>query len=329
MTAFSAPLALFLAVIFGVSSLGKLRSSDRGRAGFDALRIPVTRPDTAALALIIIEGAVAIALVVTVGWLFVAAAGAAVVLTVGLLIAVVRAHRLGATDECGCFGDWLPAAIGPRLIARNVALVTVAVVLFLAAFFMEAMVGFPLGVPQIFASTPAMVFTLGSLVAVSLVALAVWSIARASTDASGAPPIARGGGAVVVPATYEVIDVLAPGTRARLLLFVSPGCHACATALTHLSHVERHVATWADVYVVQRLVNGPVVACSDHVIPETARYVLDVGGSLATSLEVGIARPVAALIGSDGVQAGPIALGSDEVAQLIDSIVALADAPTA
>lgn len=329
MTSFYVPLTLFLAVIFGVSAIGKLRTSDHGRAGFDALKIRVAHPDTAALGLIIAEAAVAIALVSTDGWPFVATSAAALVLTVGLLIAVVRAHRLGATDDCGCFGDWLPAAIGPRLIARNVVLVVIAAAVFLSAFVYQGLMGAPLGVPHSLASSSAALTEFGAMVAVVLIALATWATARASSDASGADPLSRGDGAVLLPARGEVIDVLAPAMRARLLLFVSPGCHACATALTRLRDVQVEVAAWTDVYVVQRVVHGTVATGSDHALPETAQFALDVGGSLASALGVGIARPVAALIGADGTQAGPLALGSDETAQLINSIVALADAPTA
>ncbi len=329
MIAFSVPLALFLAAVFAVSAIGKLRSSDRGRAGFDALQIRVANPNAAAAALIIVEAIVAISLIVTTGWLFVAASGASLLLTVALLAVVVRAHRLGVNDDCGCFGDWLPAAIGPRLITRNVVLVVIAAALLLSAFLTQSVMGVPPGVPEAFAAGPGSVGVLGALIALLLIALATWSTARASADASVASALTHGVGAVVIPSSGQIVDVLAPSTRARLLLFVSPGCHACATVLTHLHQVEAQIAPFTDVYVIQKVIHGALAIAPDHTLPERVQFALDVGGSLGAVLDVGIARPVVALIGSDGTQAGPLALGSDEAILLIDSIVALAETPSA
>lgn len=157
--------------------------------------------------------------------------------------------------------------------------------------------------------------------------MATWSIARASVGASGSAPIVHGVGAVVVPGSGQVVDVLAPGTRARLILFVSPGCHACATVLARLTEVQTEVDALADVYVVQRVVHGPMRASVDLAVPESAHLALDVGGSLGASLALGVGRPVAALIGADGTQAGPLALGGTESGALIDSIVSLVETP--
>lgn len=328
MAAFSVPLVLFLAAVLGASAVGKLLSSDRGRAGFDALEIRVANPNAAAAALIVTETAVALGLVFTTGWFFVVASGAAAVLTAALLLVVVRAYRLGSRDDCGCFGDWLPAAIGPRLIARNVVLVVMSTAVFVATLIEWVLLGLPVGVPEAFAAGPGSVAALGALIALLLIALATWATARAAADATASAPIAHGGGAVVVPATAEVIDLLAPGTRARLVVFVSPGCHACTIALARLREAQAEVAELVDVYIVQRVIHGSITATSDHVLPEKARYAIDVGGSLGAALELGVARPVAALISAEGTQAGPLAIGSEETTALINSIVSLADVPT-
>ncbi|MFJ2550873.1 MauE/DoxX family redox-associated membrane protein [Microbacterium sp. NPDC087591] len=330
MSAFLLPAAVFLAVVFAMSAIGKLRAPDRGRAAFDALRIPVARPEAASTALILLEALVAVSLVVTTGWLFVAAAGAALLLTTGLLIVVIRAYRLGATDDCGCFGEWLPAAIGPRLIFRNAVLAALAFLLFTPALLFLAITGRSTGVPLLLGSGSAANGSFGALAAAILIALGVWSIARA-TSAAPVPSasIARGTGAVLVPATSEIVDILAPGARARLVLFVSAGCHACATALDTLIHAQDAVGSLVEIYVVQRASSGPTTTAPTHALPSAAHFALDIGGSLGGALELGAARPVAALIGTDGAQAGPLARGSDEIAQLIDSIVAVTDEATA
>ena len=330
MHAFVIPLTVFLAVVFAMSALGKLRSADRGRASFAALQIPVRHPDAAAAALIVAEAVVAIGLVSTWGWLFVAFAGAALVLTAGLLIVVVRAHRRGVTDDCGCFGDWLPAAIGPRLIVRNVMLTVAAAGVLVPALLLQVLFGVPLGLPLALSSPLSALPTLAALSAAALIAVTTWSLVRASTAApAAASPAERGAGAVVVSETGEIVDLLAAGTRARLLLFVSPGCHACETSLRGLREAEDHLSGLVDVFVIQRAASGAADTASAHAIPRTARFALDVGGSLSASLGTGRATPVAALIGTDGLQAGPLAIGSDETAVLIDSIRALATAPPA
>lgn len=330
MSAFLLPSAVFLAAVFTVSAIGKLRAADRGASAFDALRIPVARTEAASTTLIVLEALVAIALIATTGWLFVAASGAALLLTCGLLIAVIRAHRLGATEDCGCFGEWIPTAVGHRLIFRNAVLAVVAFLLFVPALLLLNLTGRSTGVPLLLGSESAANGSFGALAAATLIALGVWSTARAS---STAPPVTssvtRGDGAVLVPATSELVDVLAPGSNARLLVFVSAGCHACATALDTLSHAQDTLDSLVEIYVIQRASSGSTTAPPPHELPATAHFALDIGGSLGAALELGHARPVAALIGTDGLQAGPLALGSEEIAQLVGSIVAVADEATA
>lgn len=330
MSAFVIPLAAFLAGVFAVSAVGKLRSADRGRAAFDALQLPVRHPDAAAIGIIVVELVVAIGLLTTSGWVFVAAATAAVLLTGGLLLVVTRAHRLGVTDDCGCFGDWLPSAIGPRLITRNAILLAAALGVLIPTFWVQAVAGVPMGVPVAVTALDSAAVVIGATAAAAMIGLAVWSIVRSAVGApaTAAAP-ARGVGAVLLPDRAEIVDVLAPGVRARLVFFVSPGCHACETALAALQVAEDDVSALVDVYVVQRAVSGAADVESTHPLPRTARFALDVGGSLASHLGTGPGTPVAALIGTDGTQAGPLAIGSDEVVQLLDSILALAETPSA
>ncbi|WP_435743080.1 MauE/DoxX family redox-associated membrane protein [Microbacterium sp. PMB16] len=326
MSSFVVPLALFLAGVLAVSAIGKLRSADHGRAAFDALQLPVRHPDAAAIALIIAEALVAIGLLTTSGWLFVASAGAAVVLTTGLLVVVIRAHRLGATDDCGCFGEWLPAAIGPRLITRNVVLSIAALAVLIPALGVQALVGAPMGLPIALASLPSALTALGAAAAAALIALATWSIFRsagAGEDPAGSTR--HRSGVILVPAADGFVDLFAPTMRARLVVFVTAGCHACETALAGLIAADDRLSSLVDVYVVQRVFSGSADVRSSHALPRSAVFALDVGGSLVATLEAGPATPVAALIGADGAQAGPLARGADEVVLLTDSILALAD----
>jgi len=328
MSVFLVPVAVFLAAVFAVSALGKLRAADRGRAAFTALRIPARHATAAATGLIGVEAIVAVGLITTTGIAFVGFATAALVLSAALLVAVVRAHRLGAAEDCGCFGDWLPAAIGPRLIARNVILTVISGCLLAVTLFGVA-ASVPVGVPSALVSTTSILTTLGAVGSGLLITVGVWSLVRASnpeTSTSGSPT--RGSGAVLRVDTAEIIDVLAPSARARLLVFVAPGCHACAAALESLRGAETPLGAVVDIYVIQRVAHGSATAQWTHDLPASARFVLDVGGSVGATLEIGPATPVAALIGTDGRQTGPLAVGSDEIDMLIDSIRALVDIPS-
>ncbi|WP_183152077.1 hypothetical protein [Microbacterium sp. Se63.02b] len=209
---------------------------------------------------------------------------------------------------------------------RNAVLTVVIALSTLAAALAALGSSLPVGIPAVAGSATAAPVAIGAVGSGLLIATAVWSIVRASGIAAAeTDQIPRGAGAVLLPGTAEVVDVLAPGARARLLLFVSPGCHACATAIASLDTAEEQLAPFVDVYVIQRLTAGMVDTGSSHSIPASARFALDIGGSLDSALEVGRVAPVGALIGTNGSQAGPLARGSDDVAVLIDSIRALAD----
>lgn len=324
MSAFLVPSAVFLAAVFAASAIGKLRAPDRGRAAFEALRIPVSHVETAATAVIVLEALLAVALVMTTGWFFIIATGGALLLTSALLIIVIRAYRLGATDDCGCFGDWLPSAIGPKLIVRNAVLTALSFLLFVPALVFISITTRATGVPLVLGSGAAANGSFGALAASALIAAAVWSMARATpTVPPLLPTLALGDGAVVVTATSEIVDVLAPGPRARLLLFVSPGCHACATAIDGIARAEAPLSGLVDIYVVQRASRGSASVTSGHPLPSSASFALDIGGSLGNALNIGIPRPVATLIGTDGAQAGPLAVGSHEVGLLVSSLTSL------
>lgn len=327
MYAFLVPVTMMLVVVFAASAFGKLRSADRGAATFAALRIAVPNPRRAAGILVLVEVLVAVGLLVSTGPVFVASAAAVTVLTAGMLVAVVRAHRLGVTDDCGCFGEWMPSAIGPRLIVRNVLLLVSATLVLLSAGAVWALSGVPVGLVRAFGSAAGTWQAASALIATGLVAAIAWTVARSSAPGAG-DPAPRGSGAVVLAETRRIVDLLAPGPRARLIVFVAPGCHACRSALSALESAGDRLTGLVDVYVAQRATEGTVEVIPSDPLPVGARYVIDVGGSLAASLAIGAGTPVAALIGTDGRQAGPLAVGSDEVARVVDSILVVAEAPT-
>lgn len=328
MYAFLAPMTLFLAVVLAVSAIGKWRSPDRGAATFTALRLPVRDGKAAAVALILTEAVVALGLLLTAGWVFVAVAVAAVALTAGMLVVVVRAHRQGATDDCGCFGEWMPAEIGGRLVVRNVLLTVCATALLLAAAGVLIAGGVTPGLVSALSSLDSAVSAVAGVLAALLIAGTTWSTVHAGRR-SHPTSVPRGAGAVLLPASSQVIDLLAPSTRARLVVFVKPRCPACETAVASLRASDMALRSVVDVYAVERSLRGTVSPEPAHELPHGIYHAVDIGGSLGALLGVDAATPVAALIGTDGRQAGPLAIGSEETAELVNSIVALASSPSA
>ncbi len=329
MSALLVPLTVFMAAVFAASAIGKLASPDRGRQAFAALRLSVPYPRAAAIALIVVEALLAAGLLVTTGWFFVAFSLAGFVMTATLLAVVIRAHGLGVTDDCGCFGSWLPAAVGPRLVTRNAMLAVVALVVLVASSWMLGTGHASIGLPAIFTSQPLTASAVGALSAAVLVSAASWSIYASSNGDARLPSDPHlGSGAVVIPGNAEVRDLFAPGPRARLLVFVSPGCNACHDALERLSHAQDRLTSILDIYVLQKATSGPLSPLIAHTLPDSAHYALDLGGAVRAALNLGRGTPVAALISTDGQQAGPAALGSEEISLLISSIVSATE-PTA
>lgn len=332
----SAILALGLAAVFAVSGVAKLRTLADAAATLDALRLPAPAPRALVGALAVGELSLAIGLLLPPPLLLIAAIGT-VALCAVFLIVVVRAHRLGSTDSCGCFGTADETPIGTALVVRNSVLLTVAVLL------LGLVAAGARGVPAVAAAASADATTaLPLLAAAALVALAV-VIVRAHTPAAVAPAPSAPGLTEAAPdgdtaastptmptsmhlyelSTKRMVDYRARAFgRAQLLVFIKPGCGSC-TATT--SYLDEH----AD--ALGRVVDVTVAAASDTLdeldgmlgaAPQLTA--LDLASRTGASLGVGNRRPLAALIATDGSIVEPLALDAGEIAELIDVLVAAA-----
>lgn len=333
MNAFIPPLALVLAALFAASAIGKLVSPNRGASAFEALRIPVRAPRPAGLALIALELMTAIALVTTSGWWLASSAALALALSVGLFIAVLRAQRLGSDDDCGCFGEWMPARIGPRLIARNAGIVVVSILLVAAVF--ASVNATPIGVPAAVISAFSGDLTpVWAVAASALVAVLVWLVMRASSPGgdSGADDTGQTSytpmGRVLRLDDDTVVTMLVPATRARLAVFLTPGCGACVAVQEMLHEQGATLSRVVDVYAVYSARSGDLGPLREIDLPASVHRAVDLGDSLAETLEVGRGRPAAALISTAGDPVGPPAFGSSEISELVGSLVAVANGAT-
>lgn len=333
MNSLIAPLAIALTLVFAASAIGKLVSPDRGASAFEALRIPVRAPRAAGLALIALELVTAVALVTTSGWWLAASATLALTLAAGLLITVMRAHRLGSDDDCGCFGEWMPARIGPLLIARNAGILVVSIVLGAAAF--ASVNATPIGVPAaVIRGFSGDLTPVWAVTASVLVALLVWLVMRASASRgdSGADHTGQTSytpmGRVLRLDDDTVVAMLVPATRARLAVFLTPGCGACVAVQEMLHEQGATLSRVVDVYAVYSARSGDLGPLRDIDLPASVHRAVDLGDSLAETLEVGRGRPAAALMSTAGDPVGPPAFGSSEISELVGNLVAVANGAT-
>lgn len=321
----SALLSLTLAAVFAASGVTKLRALPRSDETLNALRLPVIAPRTlvgllAGAELIIAIGVLFGRPVVAIG------AGLAALLSAAFLVVVARAHRLGSTDDCGCFGDAGHSRIGPRLIARNAVLLAISL-----AFFTLVTIGSGDGVPSLFTALAAgdagPVVTV--IVAAAVAALAVFTFSSPPADAAPvvpdrevAPAMAR---IAVLDRDGRVRDLtLHARAKAQLAVFVKPGCQACTGVLDYLDTFGDEVAPVATVTVIA----DAAAAASVTDLTTLAPYAeaIDVGGVVGEGLVGHRRRPIAALVATDGSIVEPVAEGRDQIIELIDVIRAAGSA---
>jgi uncharacterized membrane protein YphA (DoxX/SURF4 family) len=91
--------ALILAAIFAWAGIAKLGARRRTARTFRALQLP--SPDSLAIAVPVVELALAVGLVLAPGW----AAAGALALLAAFSVFLARAVRAGVDVGCGCFGS--------------------------------------------------------------------------------------------------------------------------------------------------------------------------------------------------------------------------------
>ena len=127
---YDAPLtvpAVLLALVLLVSGVAKLADLETAAQAFTSLRLPrfLVRWKIPTL-LPIGEVVLAIALIVTSGWLAVVVDVAAVLLFVAYLVVIVRALGFGEPVTCSCFGKLGLGSVDRFTAVRNVILVALA-----------------------------------------------------------------------------------------------------------------------------------------------------------------------------------------------------------
>lgn len=314
-------LGVVLALILGFSGSMKLKALERAEQSLHALRVQGwgIRPEALVGIVCSAELLCALGLLVTRGIWFVATGFAVWAITVFFLGVVVRAARLGSTQECGCFGDVLPSTIGRALALRNVALVFASSIV-LGAASVSLLTG---GAPSALSAFPESVGAIATGVVAFVCGVAVM------TKAASDPPMpptqnAQPGDeprAVVLAADGEAVDPVqrALSGRAQLLVFIRPTCSSCAEIVASLS--ARPLKN-VDPLLIETVGDGSTFYTDEggEAAPVRVRSYADLAGRLAHQLGIPSSRPAAVLVTTQGSLLHPIAEGRDQALALISAV---------
>lgn len=334
---------LVLAGVLAVAGAAKLADRAGTRAGLVAFGTPQRIARPVALALPLAELAVAALLVP--GSTAVAGLVGAVALLVLFTGAIALSLARGKAPECHCFGQLHSAPAGPKTLARNGALLALAI---------AGLAGSVVAEPE---STVAWV---GDLAGAELVALAValGAAVALAVGAAGFLTLMRSYGTVLVrldrleaaladagielavedgpraglgpgsPAPWFLAstpsgagvsrdDLLAPGLP-LLLLFTSPHCGPCAELLPDAAAWQRaHQGELTLAFASAGSVEAVGAEAAEF---ELAHVLVDEDGGVARSFEAS-GTPSAVLVTADATIASWVASGRGEIEALLEHAV--------
>lgn len=308
---FSLPV-LVVAAVFVLSAVGKLLALDTALATLRALRLSGPPPRTVIGAVAVVELAVAVGLLLGTGLVAVTAAGATVVLSVAFLAVGVRAQTRASTDECGCFGRLASTRVGPAMTARNTALTALAG-LGLVGTLVEPPLP-ALAVRLVLSPLPGVALLL-SAAAIAVVGATLRPGGGRAADPAHVPDAAlvTPNGGVVVPRQRALRG------RAQLLLFVRRGCTSCENLIDRMTWDRDVLETLVDVRLIVPVGDDMPLSAADEGLH------VDPSGEFARALHIPGARPVGVLLTTSGEVLQPIAVGGDETATLVGTVLAAAD----
>jgi uncharacterized membrane protein YphA (DoxX/SURF4 family) len=294
--------SLMLSAVLATAGVAKLRDRAGSRDAIAGFGVPASLTAPLALVVPIAELAAALALIVgpTRTW----GALGALVLIAGFSLAITRNLARGRTPECHCFGQLHSSPAGPRALARNAALLTLA----------------GLVASQADPVSTALVAAVGIAIGV-----AGWALSRRATPAGSNAEAA--GLTIGAPApsfelpskagsTVSLRSLLTRGAP-TLLLFSDPQCGPCQALAPDVAAWQRLYDEELTIAVVERRNGADADGGDDHgrrtVLLQSATEVSDSYRATGT--------PSAVLIGTDGRVASPVAGGADAIETLIGANV--------
>jgi thiol-disulfide isomerase/thioredoxin len=329
---------LLIAATFSVAGITKLADPQGTRQGIRDFGLPTWAIRSVGFAMPLAELAVAALLVPTSTTLW-GSSGAVILLLLFIGAISVNLAR-GRKPSCNCFGQVHSEPIGWSTLIRNCVLAAGASVVFL-----HGRNGVPLSVvawttalsnaesARIFIGTCALVIvvqawlTLYLLRQKRLLMLRLDALERSSQRTGVATPSAResSGLPIGTPApAFELqalyrgasltLDALLVEGRPTVLIFLDPDCGPCLMLLPDILRWDRELASSLTIALISR---GSEKANRAKIQEHWFKYVL-----LQKDREVSAAyrangTPDAVLIGIDGLIASFVAMGSQEIADLI------------
>ncbi len=303
--------AFVVITTFAVSGASKLLDRDSAPATLRALRIEHLPARATVVAVAAAEVLTAVGLLLGTGPLAAAAAVSALALSLVFLAVGLRAHARHSTDECGCFGRVASTRVGPWMTARNTALVIVSAIVAVGAFTMPAV--WPVAA-QVAAQPVASVALAVAALALAVIGASLRPAGRRSAPVDAVPDAAliTPEGGVVVPRQRALRG------RAQLLLFVRRGCSSCENLIDRMTWDRDLLETLVDVRLIVPVGDGsPLDDAGDGLHA-------DPSGEFAVALGIPGNRPAGVLLTTAGDLLLPIAVGGEETASLVDSVLAAA-----
>jgi uncharacterized membrane protein YphA (DoxX/SURF4 family)/peroxiredoxin len=311
---------LLLCVVFGLSAWGKFTDRSGARKALAEFGVPARYVGVVAWALPLLEAALALGLLPSVmaPW-----AGLAGLLLLSVFTAaVVLLLGLGRRPACSCFGLASEDPIGGATIARNAALMVVAVVVVWGG----------LRRPQVPGTLPTD-HTIGLAVVAIIAAMLVWLIGqvrmlRRQVDRQALSTLgAEGMPAGSVAPEFELADshggttglqqLLARGTSV-VLVFVHPGCDICAILAGELPRWQHRLR---DRLTIALIANGDV---TENLAWGRERGIGKIPMLVQQGNEVALryrvrGTPSAVLVDADGRIVAPVARGPIAIRELFVS----------
>jgi uncharacterized membrane protein YphA (DoxX/SURF4 family) len=304
--------ALIVVAVLLLSGIGKLLDLDAAPSTLRALRITGLPPRAVVAAVATGEIVVAAGLLLGTGLIATVSAAGALALALLFLAVGVRAQARASTDECGCFGRLASTRVGPAMTTRNAAITALAALALIGAG----------SDPRAPALATRLVLSPGSWTVLVLSAAAIAVVgATLRTPAHGVEipagdardaALITPDGAVVVPRQRALRG------RAQLLLFVRRGCGSCENIIDRMTWDGELLESLVDVRLIVAVGDDSALSAAGDGLHA------DPSGEFARALGIPGDRPAGVLLTTAGNLLLPIAVGGEETASLVDSVLAAA-----
>jgi thiol-disulfide isomerase/thioredoxin len=336
MTAIAIVSRAVLACVFAVAAAGKLLDIPGSQAAMEQFGLRGWVARLAGRGLPLLEGAVAVALLVDTSAR--AAAIAALALLAAFVVGIALMLARGKQAECHCFGAIHSAEIGPATLARNIALAALAL---LAAIShrqgaISGWVGHLHGSSALAAGEGAAllavligsgVFASGLLKRHGAMLLRVDELearlgAREGAGPTGSAVAAKAALAFTVSGlhgeTATLQSLLAPG-HPLLMLFTDPGCGPCTALMPEVAQWQSaHTGALSIALISTGTMESNRSKAAEHGV--TGVYVQD-ERAINAAYEIN-GTPSAVLVNPHGMITEPVATGADNIRELVQRALA-------